>query len=369
LLQASARVNRPYPNKEFGLIVDLTGVCLENYRKAIQEYNIYGQKEINEDILKHLFKDSGEIWETFVRKLETFKNLFEDITGLTLKEFSHRLKASDSERAKETIREVVGKILASNEGIDRLVPLLEELVKLYETLGGFPEKAKSEWRIIYKTLKTLQVAINRRLKPRKVTKIPKEIEEEILKTVEFGRLETLDELKIDEEVLEKFLNGKKGYLIISDWLIPLANLLEEELEEPLYRLIYKRLKKLEKDYRNKVLTVEKLIEELKHLTAQVKEYRNRLKTLSPAKRLIKAISYYLKEMEIKMPREIGQLEESLETLLKDITAGGDSLQKVRSQLRYLLIKAKVPAKEREKIIELLMKEVIIPYSRRFRNEA
>ena len=238
LLQASARVNRPYPNKECGLIVDLTGVSLENYRKAIQEYNIYEQKEINEDILKHLFKDSGEIWETFLRKLQEFKNIFEDITGFTLKEFSAQLTSKDSERAKETLREIIGKILASNEGINRLIPLLEELTKLYETLGGFPQKAKTEWRIVYKTLKTLQVAINKRLKPRNLTRIPKEIEREILKTLEFGRIKNLDDLIIDEAVLDKLLKEKKDYLIISDWLIPLTHLLEEELEEPLYRLIF-----------------------------------------------------------------------------------------------------------------------------------
>ncbi|NPA14546.1 MAG: HsdR family type I site-specific deoxyribonuclease, partial [Aquificae bacterium] len=269
LLQASARVNRPYPGKEFGLIVDLTGVSIENYKKAIQEYNLYEQKEINEDILKNLFKDSREIWETFLRRLEDFKNLFENITGLTLEEFSQKLTSKSSEEVKETLREVVGRVFASNEGFYSLIPLLGEITKHYEIIGGYPEKAKPQWKRIYKTLKTLQVAINRKLRPTK-GKIPKEIEEEILKGIEFGEIKNLDDLTLDEHSLEKLLKEGRDYLIISDWLIPLANFLEQEKEEPLYKLIYKRLKQLQKEYREKVSDARKIINELKSLTQQVK---------------------------------------------------------------------------------------------------
>jgi type I restriction enzyme R subunit len=368
LLQASARVNRPYTNKEFGLIVDLNGVSLENYRKAIQEYNIYEQKEINEDILKNLFKDSGEIWETFLKRLEEFKKLFEYITGFSLEEFSVNLTSKDSERAKETLQDVVGKILASNEGIVRLIPLLEELTRLYETLGGYPQKAKPEWKRIYKTLKTLQVSINRRLKPRKVTRIPKEIENEILKTVEFGKIENLDEIRLDDTVIEKLLKERKDYLIISDWLIPLTNLLEEELEEPLYRLIYKRLKKLQREYREKALTVEIIIKELKNLTERIKEHRKRFKNLPFSKRLLNAISYYLREMKVEVPPNLENLEKSLELLINS-SPTDDLKNQVKKHLKLLLIKAKVPSSKREKIVDLLMKEIILPYSRRSKNES
>ena len=159
LLQASARVNRPAEGKEFGLIVDLTGLTIQNYRKAIAEYNLYEQKEINEDILKNLFKDSKEIWETFLQKFEKFKNLFEVIAGLPFEEFIKRLTSKSSDEAKGTLHEVVGKILSSNEGLTELIPLLKELIKLYETLGGYPEKAKPDWRNVYKALKTLQVCL------------------------------------------------------------------------------------------------------------------------------------------------------------------------------------------------------------------
>ncbi|NPA14279.1 MAG: HsdR family type I site-specific deoxyribonuclease, partial [Aquificae bacterium] len=368
LLQASARVNRPYPGKEFGLIVDLTGVSIENYKKAIQDYNLYEQKEINEDILKNLFKDSREIWETFLRRLEEFKNLFENITGLTLEEFSQKLTAKSSEDAKETLREVVGRVLTSDEGFYPLIPLLEEITKLYESLGGYPEKAKPKWRSIYKTLKTLQVAVNRKLKPRRVVKIPKEIEEEILKGVEFGEIKNLDELTLSDEVLEKLLNEGKDYLIISDWLIPLVNLLEEEKEEPLYRLIYKRLKKLQKEYREKALTAKQIVEELKGLTGQVKKHRKTLKTLSPSRRILKAISYYLRERGIEIPQKVENLEKTLEDLISN-PPSEEVKKEVRKHLKVLLIKAKVPSKERERVVDLLMEEVILPYTRRFRGGA
>ncbi len=366
LLQASARVNRPYPGKEFGLIVDLTGVSIENYKKAIQEYNLYEQKEINEDILRNLFKDSQEIWETFLRRLEDFKNLFKNITGLTLEEFTKKLTSKSSEEAKKILREVVGKILVSKEGINVLIPLLEELIKLYETLGGYPEKAKPEWRKEYKTLKTLQVALNKKLNPVKVVRIPKEIQEEILKRVEFGEIKNLDEIKVDLKVLENLLKEGKDYRIISDWLIPLTNLLEQEKEEPLYRLIYKRLKKLQKEYIEKSLTIERIINELKNLTDQIGSYRQQLKNLSPERIIIRAISYYLRAKGIELPQKVENLEKSLSSLINN-PPSEEIKREVRKQLKVLLIKAKVPAAEREKILDQLMEEVILPYSRRFRN--
>jgi len=179
LLQASARVNRPAEGKEFGLIVDLTGLTIQNYRKAIAEYNLYEQKEISEDILKNLFKDSQEIWETFLKKLERFKDLFEMTTDLSFDDFVKKLTSKSSEDAQKTLHEVVGKILSTNSGLFELVPLLRELIKLYESLGGYPEKAKPQWRKVYKASKTLQVAINRTLNPKKLERIPKEIKEEI----------------------------------------------------------------------------------------------------------------------------------------------------------------------------------------------
>ena len=148
-------------------------------------------------------------------------------------------------------------------------------------------------------------------------------------------------------------------------MIPLTHLLEEELEEPLYRLIYKRLKNLQKEYRKKALTTERIIKELKTLTTQGKEYRKRLKTLSPSKKILKAISYYLREKGIEMPQEMGKLEKSLESLIN--YPPSELIKKeVRKQLKVLLIKAKAPVTERERIIDSLMKEVILPYSWRFK---
>ena len=366
LLQASARVNRPAEGKEFGLIVDLTGLTIQNYRKAIAKYNLYKQEDINEDILKNLFKDSREIWETFLQKLEKFKDLFEKITGLPFDVFVKKLTSKSSDEAKETLHEVVGKILSSNEGLTELIPLLKEVIKLYETLGGYPEKAKPEWRNVYKALKTLQVAINRTLNPKKVERIPKEIKEEITKYVEFGKIKTLDEIKFDEKTINKLLKEGKDYLIISDWVIPLANLLEEEREEPLYRLIYKRLKKLQQDYRNKVINAESVVRELKNLTEQIGEYRKQLKTLSPEERILKAISHYLREMGINVYSFCDKLENALRLLINN-PPSEEIKREIRKQLKVLLIKAKVPADRREKVIDLLMEEVILPYARRFRN--
>ena len=66
-----------------------------------------------------------------------------------------------------------------------------------------------------------------------------------------------------------------------------------------------------------------------------------------------------------MPQEMGKLEKSLESLINNPPS--ELIKKeVRKQLKVLLIKAKAPVTERERIIDSLMKEVILPYSWRFK---
>ncbi len=92
LLQASARANRPEKDKKYGLIVDLTGVLIENYKKAIEFYNLYNDEAINKDILNNLFVETSKIWESFLTKLEEFKMLFKSIVGFEFNNLPNYLK-------------------------------------------------------------------------------------------------------------------------------------------------------------------------------------------------------------------------------------------------------------------------------------
>ncbi|WP_461831955.1 HsdR family type I site-specific deoxyribonuclease, partial [Aquifex sp.] len=132
LLQSSARVNRPYPSKKYGLIVDLCGVLIENYKKAIEKYNIYEDEEINRDILKNLFRDSFELWGEFLNKLQRFNELFEEISGIRWEEFTEKVRKGNREIYKDTI----DKIITSEKGLLLLYPILRETIKIYESIGA-----------------------------------------------------------------------------------------------------------------------------------------------------------------------------------------------------------------------------------------
>jgi hypothetical protein len=90
------------------------------------------------------------------------------------------------------------------------------------------------------------------------------------------------------------------------------------------------------------------------------------KNLPPERVIIRAISYYLRAKGIELPQKVENLEKSLSSLINN-PPSEEIKREVRKQLKVLLIKAKVPAAEREKILDQLMEEVILPYSRRFRN--
>ena len=132
-------------------------------------------------------------------------------------------------------------------------------------------------------------------------------------------------------------------------------------------MIYKRLKKLQRDYRDRVVSAESVVEELKNLTKQIRDYRKQVKTLSPEERILKAISHYLRDMGIEVSEFGDGLKNSLRLLINN-PPSEEIKKEIRKHLKVLLIKAKVPADRRERVIDLLMEEVILPYARRFRNE-
>jgi len=365
LLQASARVNRLYPGKRYGLVVDLTGFIIDNYRKAIAQYNLYNDHAINEDILKNLFKDSEEIWELFLEKLKELKQLFEEVVGLDLDSWRKKINTAPSKDAKKLFNDTVDKVIATEKGLYKLYPLLKEVIKLYETLGAYPKKI--DYREVYIDLKTLSAAINKKLNPRSAVKLPEEVKEELLEGLDFGEFKTLNEIEFNENLIRILESEEVEVKIYSNWLLPLIRILQEEQDEPIYKALYERLKQVQEQFIKGTISVKDLIETLKENIKDLTEYRKTVATLNPTDRIMKNLAIFLKAYNYDNVKFVEGLKRALDKLL--VGRPTESIKaEIRKHLKTSLILSRVPKEEREQMVNLLMSKVIIPLYWKFKEE-
>jgi len=354
LLQASARVNRPHPSKEYGLIVDLCGVLIENYKKAIEEYNLYEDEEINKDILKNLFKDSSELWEEFLNKLQKFKELFKKITNIEWNEFIQKVKENNTKIFKET----VDKVVTDEKGLLQLYPLLRETIRIYESIGAYHEKVK--YYDTYKELKVFSAGITKKIKPK--VKIPKDIKEEFLKRLEFREIEEIAELEFSLEVVEKLKSSGKDYVIVADFLIPLITYLEDK-KDPIHKVIYKRLKELRDKYLSRKINIQVVIESLKNSVNELKSYETVRKNLNPEDLILKNLEFFLSHNGIKISSTESLKDCIREFLIKQPT------EEIKNKLKEELILSAEKGEEKlEKILDSLIDEVLIPMRKELKYE-
>ncbi|GAB6064946.1 type I restriction endonuclease subunit R [Aquifex pyrophilus] len=354
LLQSSARVNRPYPSKKYGLIVDLCGVLIENYKKAIEKYNLYEDEEINRDILKNLFRDSSELWNEFLSKLQKFKELFKEITGIEWNEFVDKVKKGN----KKIYHDAINKIITNEKGLLLLYPLVREAIKIYEAIGAFPEKVN--YYDTYRELRVLSAGITRKLKPR--VEIPGDIKDELLKRIEFSDIKEIGELKFSLEVIEKLRSSGKDYTIVADFLIPLIAYLEDK-KDPIHKAIYKRLKELRDKYISRKVNIEEVIKTLEDSVNRLKKYEAQRKNLKPEDIILKNLEFILSNngIEIKPTKE---LRESIKVFLEK-----KPTEQIKSRLKEELIFSVEKGEEKlEKILDSLIEELLIPMRKEIKNE-
>ncbi len=361
LLQASARANRTRGDKKFGLIVDLTGVLIENYKKALSQYNIYEDEEIKEDLAKHAFVDAEEIWKSFLENYEEFKNLFYKITRINWEDFSEQL--GKGEINKEKYEEIIG-IIASHPDVNLLLSQLKETIDLYKAVGTYPDKLKYtdtfEWlKILYYNIKKLE-------KPKK-TYIPwNEIKKELIDKLSFNPFEEIGEIKLDEESIEKLKSEKKAVYITANLLYSLMEEFEDKTE-PLYKELYDRLKDIKNRFIKRQEKVKNILKELYEVKKQEEEYKQKTEGLKASEKIIYNL---IKLLQLKGFSKV-KLEKTKIALKKienrkviPSTFWNELKKSLHMDLR-LTIK---DIKERDKLIELLVEEYIKPLLEKREND-
>nr|WP_276205510.1 DEAD/DEAH box helicase family protein [Helicobacter pylori] len=149
LLQALARVNRPYNNMSFGYLIDFVGIK-ENYDKTTDDYlkelNQFNQSDFNiKDNLKDMFADR-KVLEKDIKNAydDLFNYPIDDIEAMTsaivsISEMNELLKVS---HAINTLKERYNLIRASND--EKILSLKEkiDIEKISKISSMLSKKAK-----------------------------------------------------------------------------------------------------------------------------------------------------------------------------------------------------------------------------------
>ncbi len=149
LLQALARVNRPYNNMSFGYLIDFVGIK-ENYDKTTDDYlkelNQFNQSDSNiKDNLKDMFADR-EVLEKDIKNAydDLFDYPIDDIEAMTsaivgMSAMNELLKVS---RAINTLKERYNLIRTSND--EKILSLKEkmDIEKIHKISSMLHQKAK-----------------------------------------------------------------------------------------------------------------------------------------------------------------------------------------------------------------------------------
>lgn len=151
LLQAIARVNRPYEDKEYGLIVDSVGL-MEHLTKTMAIYNLLADEnsEIKRDLELNLMKSIEQKFSEFELKfnslkeeLKTLKVAGEDV-GIDIDAVKKALKTGEGkEEVLSKIKMFAMLYTESEEFSTKLVRIVNEMrgiLRLYKALGAYTQK-------------------------------------------------------------------------------------------------------------------------------------------------------------------------------------------------------------------------------------
>ncbi|HII59971.1 TPA: type I restriction endonuclease subunit R [Methanocaldococcus jannaschii] len=353
LLQASARANRPAKNKKYGLIVDLTGILIENYKKAIENYNLYRDEAINKDILNNLFVETSKIWESFLTKLNEFKELFKLIVGIEFDDFIVNLK---KQKNSKEFKKIISKIILSDK-FDYFYAKLRELIQLFEAVGAYGEKLN--YYETYEWLKIISAGINKQMRP-KSYKIPyNQIKKEVIKYLEFDTYADIASTSINPQLLENLKNKDEINVIVADMIYYALDTLQNK-KEPIYRMIYDRINELKNAYISKTKKNEYVINELINCLNALKTYEEEEKTLSKSEKAIKNMLFYLKNVENCNIKKLPLTEKTLKNLEDKKLIKPSDFDKIKKFLFVDLKNAIKETEKRRKVSNKIVEEIIKP---------
>ncbi len=269
LMQAIARVNRVFKDKEGGLVVDYVGIAAE-LKKAMNDYTIRDKKNYGDtDITKVAYPK-------FVEKLEVCQNIFHSYNYLGF------LRGDDAERAK-IISGGLNYILDPKKNGDK-EDFIKEALLMRQSLSLCSSIATENERTEAGFFEAVRALVMRLINKGSGQKISlKELNEKIANILKYSIQ--------SDGVINLFSDAKEGFSIFDPkFLDEISKMKEKNLAVELLKklivekvIIYKHtnvvksrkfseiMQETMNRYLNGMLTNEQVIEELLNLARQIKQ--------------------------------------------------------------------------------------------------
>jgi len=346
LLQAIARVNRPYKDdigeKRDGLIVDSVGL-LSYLKKSIERYELLSDKKTSMDLLKNVFYDLDLMAKDFAERLNKLKKELREfkIDGQDFSLDIDNLKSIYKKRndlliklAKEDIEQKAKKMVLYWDQLD-IMREMHEVIEEFKALGH-KDRIKYEDDVAL-----IQFIYYIMLKLTKKESPPKEFWDQLVELVH-NKTEVEDFHKISnyiigkqtlEQAFEKIKLRSLSLEEIADEFGVLRSFLLDELANPVYRAIYERLEEVRKNWVNRHNDKE-LEEELKDLFGKTIEYKKEIEGLAPQEYITKTVTKTITE-SLKINDQVLDLKNfkaELQAIARKRIIGESERKKIRTEL-------------------------------------
>jgi len=346
LLQAIGRVNRPYPGKETGLIIDSIGL-LPNLKKTLIKYNrlLSQQKDIKniEEELETTLKDENaeeDNFKEFFNKVKNdLKSLYvnEEDLSIDLDELKRDIKSAENwiKKYDDKIRKIRFYYYFNNLDSINDENLLKQIIKLKSTIDDLIKVVKfynslspynaSSTKIIYKddidTIKILLRLINGQQdkKIKSLNKLLNEIPDLIYNKTEIEQFKEDESAIINDKILEKMaeISEKEIKNKAYTYFLVIRKKIEEDVDiDPFYKKVAEMLNKLEEDWIARKQDTKEILRQLKSIYEEITKYSENRNKMDDIDKILFSIRLALTEEYGESCKEINF--NSLSTFLKNI---------------------------------------------------
>ncbi|WP_297453099.1 type I restriction endonuclease subunit R [Persephonella sp.] len=265
LLQAIARVNRVYPGKTGGLIVDYIGIT-DDLKKSLSVYT--------QDIIKDAVIPIEDAVKLMLEKYEIVKSYLGRIN------FENWKKLSNTEQAR-LLQEIYTKITKDPNEMKEFLKQVSALTKAFALVST--EKEAIEIKDDLEFFQNV-ARIIRKYNPHKELDISDEIENAVKHLVDksvkaskikniFGIDTTQEEVSIFDPDFIKYLNNisnKEARIKVFESLLKDQIKVRLKRNKAKRKSFQERIDELIKKYNNRILTVEEVINQLQDLAKELK---------------------------------------------------------------------------------------------------
>jgi len=358
LLQAIARVNRPYRSgnveKQFGLVIDFVGL-LEHVKEALARYEM-----LDSETLSDLFKTSINRVAEALRQLDALikdiKRRLLDGVGIGVHGVKIDIDSLVNRLSDEDVYEELRQaalLLAMGFDLDvnvsRLVSDMRRAFSLYRALGAYPEKEKvrADIAILHKLYMGIMYHV-------KGLRLPNGFWSDLIslihkKTIipEIGVVDEVtlepsifDELLRHTKMIRDFSHSPKEVYAAGEVLLALKGSLRDKLSNPVYRVIYERLKELEEEWRSSRTVSLAMINRLKELLSELARYERERREKSLPERLVYDVKEFISRQYKIHVEKLVNTEQVLQKIVNRYASVPVSTfyEQDRKELRLALLK-------------------------------